>query len=173
MKNNFLRYGLQSVAIISLFCPQIALANNQDFTSPISNLNISETSCKLSEKKQPIHLTQRRGETGCWTLIHSVGGIVHESVLVINGSQGKMLTTYFNPNINRTDYVEQTMRLENSSRGILILGYNPVYPNTNRRHPTYFADNFLLQRRPSGQVVIATCDDAGRCSPVDVEDCPL
>ncbi|CCQ58360.1 hypothetical protein CWATWH0402_1691 [Crocosphaera watsonii WH 0402] len=84
-----------------------------------------------------------------------------------------MLTTYFNPNINRTDYVEQTMRLENSSRGILILGYNPVYPNTNRRHPTYFADNFLLQRRPSGQVVIGTCDDAGRCSPVDVEDCPL
>ncbi|MGK7884493.1 MAG: hypothetical protein AB4057_07685 [Crocosphaera sp.] len=173
MKKKFVKYGLQSVAIITLFCPQIALANTSNLTNPIDNLNISETSCKLLENKKPIHLAQRRGTTGCWKLIYSVGGIVHESFLVINGSGGKMLTTYFNTNTQRTDYVEQTMRLKNSPRGILILGYNPVYPNTSRRHPTYAADNFLLQVGTDGKVAIAMMDDAGYSSLVDVEDCPL
>ncbi|MGK7882969.1 MAG: hypothetical protein AB4060_23150 [Crocosphaera sp.] len=84
-----------------------------------------------------------------------------------------MVTTYFDRDINRTQRVEQTMRLTNSARGILIIGSNPVDYNTKKRHPTYSPDNFLLQVRPSGQTIMTTCDLAGRCSDVDVEDCPL
>ena len=172
MKN--LKHGLKAIVTIVFFIyPQITLANPLNLLNNISKLDTLNMDCNLSKKKQPIYLTQRRGKTGCWKLIYSVDGIVYESVLILKGDRGKMLTTYFNPNIGRTDYVEQTMKVTNSPRGILILGSNPVYPNSNRRHPSYNPDSFLLQIRTSGEVVIATCDTASQCSFVDVEDCPL
>ncbi|HEY9875965.1 MAG TPA: hypothetical protein V6D12_21215 [Candidatus Obscuribacterales bacterium] len=57
-----------------------------------------------------------------------------------------------------------------ASQRLVLLGYNPVYRGTNTRHPTYSADNFLFQVSPDGSLGVATCDDAGQCSSVDIEE---
>ncbi len=167
-------YGFNTiVTIVFLIYPQITLANPLKIINNTPQSDSLNVDCKLSEKKESIYLAQKQSETGCWKLIHSVGGIVHESILVLRGDRGKMLTTYFSRRLGRTEQVEQTMKVTNSPRGILIIGSNPVYYNTDTRHPTYSPDNFLLQVTPSGETRIGTCDRAGQCSDVDVESCPL
>ncbi len=109
---------------------------------------------------------------GCWKLTYSINGVVYESLLRMNGYNGLMVTQYFNTRTRRTELVQQSMKLGNYAKGLLILGYNPVYPGTTRRHPTYSPDNFLFQITPRGQYRAATCDLARRCSPVEVRQCP-
>ena len=87
----------------------------------------------------------------------------------MNGYSGKMRTRYFDSNVRKTQTVDQTMSLRSSSRGLILVGYNPVYAGTNTRNPTYSADNFLFQVSSDGSLNAATCDDAGQCSDVDVE----
>jgi hypothetical protein len=105
---------------------------------------------------------------GVWRLQYSVHGIVYQSTLKMEGDSGKMLTSFFNVETNQTETVEQTMRLQPSAKGLLLLGYNPVDANSKTRHPTYSPDNFLFQITPNGKY-FQTCDDAGRCSPVEIE----
>ena len=87
----------------------------------------------------------------------------------MSGYSGKMRTRYFDPNFNRTQTIDQSMSLRSSSRGLVLLGYNPVYAGTNTQSSTYSADNFLFQVSTDGSLLAATCDDAGQCSDVDVE----
>ncbi|NEQ41262.1 MAG: hypothetical protein F6K40_35720 [Okeania sp. SIO3I5] len=124
-----------------------------------------------SDKNSPKYLAQSNPLYGCLRLTYSVLGIVYESVLQMNGYEGIMITQYFEPNIGRTAYVQQTMRMRSSPRGIVILGYDPVYPGTNRKHPTYIPDNFFFQVRPNGDYIFALMDDAGQLSPVEVNQC--
>ena len=167
-------YGFNTIlTIVFLIYPQITLASPLKIIKNSPQSHSLNVDCKLSEQKESIYLAQKQSETGCWKLIYSVAGIVYESILVLRGDRGKMLTTFFSRNTERIEQVEQTMKVTNSARGILILGSNPVYYNTNTRHPTYSPDNFLLQVMPSGETRIGTCDRAGQCSDVDVEDCPL
>ena len=172
------KYTLQIIILILLLIyPKITLANPSSFIKSSSELKFLKPTCKLSEKKQPNYFAQRRDNrdniVSCWKFTYSVDGILHETVLWLNGRQGKALTTFFNPKIQRTDYVEQTITVTNSSHGVLIVGSNPVYPNTNRKHPSYSPDIILLQIRPNGETVVVNCDENGRCSAIDFEDCPL
>ena len=64
---------------------------------------------------------------GQWKLRYSVAGVVYESILRMDGYWGVMFTRFFNVNTNSTAIVQQTMRLSSSPRGLIILGYNPVY----------------------------------------------
>ena len=105
---------------------------------------------------------------GQWNLRFNNAGIVHESVLRMNGYSGIMLTRYYDVNIKGSAIVQQTMKLSSSAKGLVILGYNPVYPGTRKRYPGYSPDNFLFQINPNGSVRFATCDDARRCSPVEI-----
>ncbi len=109
------------------------------------------------------------GLYGLWQLTYSVDGLLYESRLYMNGYSGIMRTRYFDPRINQTQVVDQTMRLRSSSQGLVLLGYNPVYAGTNIPHPTYSADNFLFQIRPNGSLVVVTCDRDRRCSNVDMQ----
>lgn len=109
---------------------------------------------------------------GCFDLVYSVSGISYESRLVMQGEAGYMRTRYYDTSLGRTADVGQSMRLGNSARGVVIYGYNPVYYGTSTSHPTYSPDNFLFRINPSGSYVFKTCDDAGRCSDVDIEVCP-
>ena len=144
------------------FCGgKTAQAKSPSATPSVSSQNSSFTIAQLTQASNPLY--------GAWKLTYSVGGIVYESVLYMNGYSGKMRTRYFEPGINRTQVVDQTMRLRSSSQGLVLLGYNPVYRGTNTPHPTYSADNFLFQITPDGSLGVATCDDAGRCSSVDIE----
>jgi hypothetical protein len=106
---------------------------------------------------------------GSWKLKYSVDGVVYQSVLVMEGYSGVMRTRYFDPRINKKQVVDQEISLRSSSQGLVLLGYNPVYPGTSRRHPTYAADNFLFSVEPDGSLTAYTCDDLRQCSAVDVE----
>jgi hypothetical protein len=131
--------------------------------------------CKYLAKEiseNSVYLAQSNPLYGCWSLTSSVFGVVYESLLQMNGYSGVMVTAFFNPNTNSTEYVEQTMKLQDSAHGLMIFGSNPVYAGTSIRHPTYSPDNFLFQVRPNGEYRFVTCDNAGRCSPVEVGACP-
>lgn len=106
---------------------------------------------------------------GVWKLQYSVGGIVYESALEMRGDRGKMLTRYFNVNTNKQEEAEQTIELQPSPHGILLLGSNPIDSETQKPHPTYSPDNFLFRVNPDGSRISHTCDDAGNCSPVEIE----
>ena len=157
--------------ITTFFLPfQIAVGIN--FSKPAVAESLINKNAQLPDNNSPIYLAQSNPLYGCWTLTHSSFGIVYESALKMNGYEGIMITKYFDPNIGRTNYVQQTMRMRSSARGIVILGYDPVYPGTNRKHSNYNPDNFLFQIRPDGSYLFGTCDDAGQCSPVEVNQCP-
>ncbi|MDZ8065262.1 MAG: hypothetical protein RMY64_06425 [Nostoc sp. DedQUE08] len=106
---------------------------------------------------------------GSWKLRYSIDGIVYQSVLVMEGYSGVMRTRYFNPSINQKQGVDQNISLKSSPQGLVLLGYNPVYAGTSRRHPTYAADNFLFSVEPDGSLTAYTCDERRQCSAVDIE----
>ncbi len=105
---------------------------------------------------------------GTLKLRYSSGAVVHEGTLTMNGDSGKLLTSFFDINSNQTATVEQTIKLENTSRGLVLWGYNPVYPGTQIPFPNYAPDNFLLGVNPDGSINLRTCDDADNCSDVEV-----
>ena len=141
-----------SLSLIGVSVP--AYAKNQSET-----VKIPQTSSKLIAQSS---------QSGEWVLQYSVNGTIYQSLLRLNGTSGVMFTRYYDPECECTQKVQQTMRLKSSPHGILILGYNPVYAGTNRRHPTYQADNFLIQRTPEGKINFVTCDDGGQCSDVEI-----
>lgn len=158
--------SLLALALTSaISCPKPAFANTL-FSSPSNSAAIttqsdSFTIAQLTEAHSPIY--------GNWTLRYSVDGIIYQSVLVMDGHSGIMRTQFFSLNTGETEIVDQTMKLRSSAQGLVLLGYNPVYAGTNTPHPTYSPDNFLFQMQPDGTTVVFTCDDAGRCSPVEIE----
>ncbi|HEY9692982.1 MAG TPA: hypothetical protein V6D15_12290 [Oculatellaceae cyanobacterium] len=127
----------------------------------ITRDNSSFTIAQLSRSSTPLY--------GSWKLNYSVGGILYESWLYMSGYSGKMRTLYFDPNVKKTQLIDQSMSLRSSSQGLILVGYNPVYAGTNTQYPTYSADNFLFQISSDGSLLAVTCDDAGQCSGVDIE----
>ncbi|MGF1934395.1 MAG: hypothetical protein RM347_008335 [Nostoc sp. ChiQUE02] len=149
------------VAGIGLFGIKSADARNALVqTSDVSQAS-SYAIAQLVDANSPIY--------GSWKLRYSIDGVVYQSVLVMSGYSGVMRTRYFDSRINQKQVVDQEISLKSSSQGLVLLGYNPVYPGTSRRHPTYAADNFLFSVEPDGSVIAYTCDDLQQCSSVDVE----
>ncbi|MEH1893912.1 MAG: hypothetical protein V7K94_01085 [Nostoc sp.] len=149
------------VAGIGLF--GIKSANGSDILAQTPNTSQSSSYAiaQLVDANSPLY--------GSWSLRYSVDGVVYQSVLVMKGYSGMMRTRYFDSTINQRQVVDQEISLKSSPQGLVLLGYNPVYPGTSRRHPTYAADNFLFSVEPDGSVIAYTCDDLRRCSAVDVE----
>ncbi|MEH2231138.1 MAG: hypothetical protein V7K71_16210 [Nostoc sp.] len=148
------------VAGIGLFGIKSADARNALVQTPDVSQSSSYTIAQLVDANSPIY--------GSWQLKYSVDGVVHTSVLVMNGYSGVMRTRYFSS--NKRQVVDQKIRLKSSPRGLVFLGYNPVYAGTSTRHPTYAADNFLFAIEDDGSFTAFTCDDRRQCSPVDVEE---
>lgn len=149
------------VAGIGLF--GIKSANGRDILAQTPNTSQSSSYAiaQLVDANSPLY--------GSWSLRYSVDGVVYQSVLVMKGYSGMMRTRYFDSTINQRQVVDQEISLKSSPQGLVLLGYNPVYPGTSRRHPTYAADNFLFSVEPDGSVIAYTCDDLRQCSAVDVE----
>lgn len=106
---------------------------------------------------------------GTWNLTYSINGVVYRSVLIMKGHSGGMGTKYFDSNVGRTRVISQQMRLGSSSRGLILVGFNPTDYHTKRPVRTYSPDNFLFSIQPNGSLVAITCDRAKRCSNVDIE----
>ncbi|MEH2353561.1 hypothetical protein [Nostoc sp.] len=148
------------VAGIGLFGIKSADASNALVQTPDVSQSSSYMIAQLVDANSPIY--------GSWQLKYSVDGVVHTSVLVMNGYSGVMRTRYFSS--KKRQVVDQKIRLKSSPRGLVFLGYNPVYAGTSTRHPTYAADNFLFAIEDDGSFTAFTCDDRRQCSPVDVEE---
>ncbi|MGK7920994.1 MAG: hypothetical protein AB4080_13400 [Trichodesmium sp.] len=171
-KSNKSLVGVVTRTLITTFFLPFQIAVGINFAESAMAESLINKNSQLPSNNSQIYLAQANPLYGCVRLTHSSFGIVYESALKMNGYEGIMITKYFNPNIGGTEYVQQTMRMRSSARGIVILGYNPVYAGTSRKHPTYSPDNFLFQIRPDGSYLFGTCDDAGRCSAVEVNQCP-
>lgn len=107
---------------------------------------------------------------GTCKLKYSVGEIVYESVLIMSGRSGTMRTRYFNTDSGKIEAVDQMMLLKPDPKGLLILGYNPVYAGTSLKNLTYSPDNFFFSVTPDGSATFINCDDRKQCSPVNVEE---
>jgi hypothetical protein len=152
--------GLESVeAKTSLSQPSNTVSNPA--TDVIEPWQTSSYTIAQTFDASPIYAT--------WKLTHSFNGFVHESTVVMNGGSGVMRTKYFNPLTKKTEIVKQNMVLKSMSRGLMLIGSNPVYDGTSKRHPTYIEDNFVLSVQPDGSFIILTCDRLNRCSDVDFE----
>ncbi|MEH2231096.1 MAG: hypothetical protein V7K71_15990 [Nostoc sp.] len=79
-----------------------------------------------------------------WAIQWSVNGIVHRSILKIEGYSGISMTTYWNAKTEKNECVTQDVELYDSPDGLIIYGYNPRYCLTNTRNTDYAADNFII-----------------------------
>lgn len=148
-------FGMKSVDAKN---PAIAVpVNNNSQLITYSSVKIAQ----LTEASSPLY--------GSWKLTFSADGIVHQGVLVMKGYYGVLRVRYFDPSIRKRSAIDQYMKLKSSSKGLILLGYNPVYAGTSVSHPTYIADNFLFSIQPDGSLVAVTCDARERCSSVDIE----
>lgn len=80
------------------------------------------------------------------------------ALVIFDNGTGKMRVRYYQ---DGTKMVEQTMKIENTQYGIRLTGYNPVYPGTSRKHPSYNADNFYISVDEYGNYSIVNIDDGG------------
>jgi hypothetical protein len=111
-------------------------------------------------------------KTTCVRLKFSNGSIVHAGQLWLNDNgMGRMTVKFYNANLNRSESVDQTMSLENTANGLLLVGSNPVYSGTRTRAATYSPDNFLLRVDENGRKTFFTFDLNRNVSEVEVAGC--
>lgn len=146
------------LSIQSLYPSKLAQAKHSSESPSLSNTTAQKT--LIISQVNPIR--------GRWKIRHSNGSIVHESILSMYGFSGKMTTRYFDPRLQQPTVVEQTMQVNPSAVGLLIVGYRPVYSGTNILHPRYSPDTFLFRVDPNGSVVMLTCDTQKICSPIEI-----
>jgi len=82
------------------------------------------------------------------------------ALVLYDSGIGKMRVRYYEPG-QGTTMVEQTMRVENTAYGYRVTGYNPVYPGTKVRYPSYTPDNFYISQNEYGNLIITNVDDRG------------
>ena len=89
------------------------------------------------------------------------GSTQYRAALVLNDNgTGKMRVRFYKQG-EGTVMVEQYMRMENTRYGIRLTGYNPIYPGTTVRYPTYNADNFYISQDEYGNLTLTNVDDRG------------
>ncbi|GAB3962824.1 hypothetical protein GCM10028805_64710 [Spirosoma harenae] len=89
------------------------------------------------------------------------GSTQYRGALVMgdNGT-GKMRVRFYKQGVGPV-MIEQYMRMENTRYGNRLTGYNPVYPGTTVRYPTYNADNFYISQDEYGNLTMTNIDDRG------------
>ncbi|OUL33446.1 hypothetical protein BV372_16480 [Nostoc sp. T09] len=143
--------------------PASAKTSTNNLTESKTTISQSSayTIAQYSEANSPLY--------GSWKLTYSIDGVVYESVLIMDGYKGGMGTTFYDPNLRRTRVILQTMYLKSSSKGLILVGYNPTDYDTKKPVRTYSPDNFLISLLPDGSLLVINCDSAGRCSDVDLQ----
>jgi hypothetical protein len=107
----------------------------------------------------------------CLNIAFSNGPVIHRGRVVLDRSGRGVMRVGFRDRNGRETVIEQAMVLRESQRGWLLIGSNPVYAGTRRRAPNYSADNFIIERQPNGDYVVASLDDGGNTSPAEVSTC--
>lgn len=81
------------------------------------------------------------------------------ALVIFDNGSGKMRVRFYGD--GKTKMVEQAMRIEDTQYGLRLTGYNPVYPGTSTRYPSYNADNFYISMDEYGNYSVTNVDDAG------------
>lgn len=93
----------------------------------------------------------------------------YSALVLFDNGTGKMRTKFYSKSCDCTRTVEQTMNIEQTSAGLRITGYNPVYPNTSTKFLTYSADNLYVSRDYAGNLSITNIDDRGDIASASIE----
>jgi uncharacterized RDD family membrane protein YckC len=108
---------------------------------------------------------------GDWKFQFSNGvGAIHIARIKMQGGSGIMRVVFPDPNeAGGFGKVQQTMHLYRSSQGLVVLGFNPINPDTGNPVNSYLADNFLIRQEFDGSTTVRNCGDGGDGSSVNVE----
>ncbi|MGJ3249460.1 MAG: hypothetical protein ACFE0I_25740 [Elainellaceae cyanobacterium] len=99
----------------------------------------------------------------------SISGDRYEGLLRMNGNSGVMWLEFFDITANQPAQVEQTMILASCTQGMVLLGFNPVTPNTNTALTSYAADNLIIRRETNGTLTVMNRDDQGVEALVEIQ----
>jgi serine/threonine protein kinase len=103
---------------------------------------------------------------GTWSLNYTIANIQHQGTLTMQGKTGELRVHLVDQSSQQSEHISQTMRLWESPRGLVLLGYNPIDLSTQAPHSTYAPDNFLFELNPGGSLNATVCDDARNCTEV-------
>lgn len=142
----------------------IALQNcNQDDCYPGEVRILKEdSSSRDSNANQPTL-------SGAFRLEYTAGTYVHQALLIMTGSSGKMRVQFFDPETERTELVEMNMQFKRTLKGDIIEGSEPTDVKKGKQHPTYAADNFVFKRYPNGELKVFNVDDNQVAVEVDMQ----
>lgn len=96
----------------------------------------------------------------------SNGATLYRGIMNLNGCQGQLVVSFWDDKSKTTAKVKQDIRISDSSMGIMLYGFKPVYSGTSLDYPNYAADNFLFQKQLDGTLLSYVCDDVKQCSPI-------
>ncbi len=94
--------------------------------------------------------------------------IRHEGLLNMNGRVGKMRIKFFDQASSSTSEVDQMMVLASCTKGLVLIGFNPVVAGTSEKAANYITDNLIFRRETSGEVTLLNCYEEG-CSPIEMQ----
>jgi hypothetical protein len=160
---------VQKLLYVAMFSVIVAVCGQSD----VRALATTNTANPLQKSvKTPQRLSQARQSICANMAFRGMNGILHQGKLMLNrNGNGLMQVDFFNAVTNRPESIVQTMTVQNSPYGILIVGSNPVYTGTRTRHTTYHPDNFLMKPQANGDYLFFAFDGQGSQSAVDISDC--
>lgn len=161
LQKNPLNIALFIAAGIFTFSPSVIAktSETQPNQTPVNHSLIAQSD--LIRPNEPFDVS--------WVIKWSVSGIVHRSLLKIDGYSGVSMTTYWNADTQKNECVAQDVELYDSPDGLIIYGYNPRYCFTNTKNKTYAADNFIVAR-DGNDLRAFVVDDRGVKAAVRIEN---
>lgn len=97
---------------------------------------------------------------GIWKIEHANNaGILHTTILTMKGWGGVSITSYYDSSERRTRNIAQNHLLCMRKDIMVIVGFLPFDSDTGEKVSTYGADNFILSRDRSGNIIGINFDD--------------
>lgn len=142
----------------------IALQNcNQDDCYP------GEVKILKGDSSSPDSDANQPTLSGAFQLEYTAGTYVHQALLIMTGSSGKIRVQFFDPETEQTELVEMDLQFKRTLKGDILEGSDPLDVKTGKKHPTYAADNFMFKRYPNGELKVFNVDDNQVAVEVDMQ----
>jgi len=142
--------------------PNSSASQNADSSNDEKELD------QLVQSKECIPPNQVEYVYGNYKIGWTTASIRHEGILNMNGRVGKMRIQFFDQAANSTSAVDQIMVLASCTKGLVLLGFNPVVAGTNEKAANYITDNLIFRRETSGEFTLLNCYQGG-CSPIEMQ----
>jgi hypothetical protein len=134
-------------------------ADNSNDEKELDRL-VKSKGCNPPNQVEYVHGNYKIG----WTF----ATIRHEGLLNMNGRVGKMRIKFFDRASSSTSEVDQMMVLASCTKGLVLIGFNPVVAGTSEKAANYITDNLIFRRETGGEVTMLNCYEEG-CSPIEMQ----